>query len=61
MQVLWDNKKWNQMDRHFTLSMLKSGMRLIACYALWTTGDVTLQYAGIVLGLAELVGIAEEM
>ena len=47
--------------KHFTISIMKSIFRLGACYGLWMTGDMTLQYVGILLGVAEVLGILEEL
>ena len=45
-------------DKHFWASMIKSIIRLGACYALYL-GMIPL--AAILLGVAELIGIVEEM
>jgi len=45
-------------DKHFWASMVKSSTRLGACYALYL-GMIPL--AAILLGVAELIGIVEEM
>ena len=45
-------------DKHFWASMIKSIIRLGACYALYL-GMIPL--AAILLGVAELIGIIEEM
>jgi len=45
-------------DKHFWASMIKSITRLGACYALYL-GMIPL--AAILLGVAELIGIVEEM
>ena len=47
--------------KHFTISIIKSILRLGACYGLWMTGDMMLQYVGILLGVAEILGILEEI
>ena len=47
--------------KHFVLSIFKSILRLGACYGLWLTGDMMLQAVGVLLGLAEILGIAEEL
>mgnify|MGYP001186530013 CR=1 FL=1 len=47
--------------KHFVLSIFKSIFRLGACYGLWLTGDMMLQAVGVLLGLAEILGIAEEL
>ena len=53
--------KESKSDRHFMFSMIKSILRFGACYGLWITGDMTLQVVGILLGLAEVLGVAEEL
>jgi hypothetical protein len=45
-------------DKHFWASMIKSVMRIGACYLLFT-GNIQMGAAG--LALAEVVGIVEEM
>ncbi len=47
--------------KHFYLSISKSLLRLVACYVLWMTNDVLLMYIGVLFGLAEILGIAEEI
>ena len=47
--------------KHFTISIIKSIFRLGACYGLWLTGDMMLQYVGILLAVAEILGILEEI
>jgi len=49
------------LTKHFKLSMAKSALRLCGCYGLWTTGDMLLMYIGVLFGLAEVLGIAEEI
>jgi len=44
--------------KHKVISLVKSGLRLVACYFL---AYYDLQYAAILLGLAEMLGIAEEL
>lgn len=53
---------------HFYVSIVKSILRLGACYALWAAGvisddiaGVALQYAAFALGAAEVLGIVEEI
>jgi hypothetical protein len=48
-------------DKHFKFSMAKSFFRLAGCYGLWTTGDMLFMYIGILFGLAEILGILEEL
>ena len=50
--------KESKSNKHFTLSILKSGVRIFAGIAL-ATGGITL--AGILLIVAEILGIAEEL
>lgn len=47
--------------RHFMLSIIKSIFRLGAAYGLWITGDQILMTVGVLLGLAEVLGILEEL
>ena len=42
-------------------SIMKSILRFGACYGLWITGDMVLQAVGVFFGLAEILGIAEEL
>ena len=53
--------KESKSNRHFTFSIFKSIFRFGACYGLWITGDVLLQAVGVLFGLAEVLGIAEEL
>jgi len=53
--------KESKSNRHFTFSIFKSLLRFGACYGLWITGDQILQAVGVLLGLAEVLGIAEEL
>ena len=53
--------KESKSNRHFTFSIFKSILRFGACYGLWITGDVLLQAMGVLFGLAEVLGIAEEL
>ena len=48
-------------NRHFYLSIMKSIFRFGACYGLWITGDTILMAVGVFFGIAELLGIAEEL
>ena len=50
--------KESKSNRHFTISILKSGVRMFAGIVL-ATGGITL--AGILLIIAEILGIAEEL
>ena len=53
--------KESKSDRHFMFSIMKSILRFGACYGLWITGDMVLQAFGVFFGLAEILGIAEEL
>ena len=53
--------KESTSDRHFVFSIMKSMLRFGACYGLWITGDQMLMTVGVLLGLAEVLGIAEEL
>lgn len=46
---------------HFYVSIFKSILRLGASYGLWMTGDMMLMTVGVLLGLAEVLGIIEEV
>lgn len=48
-------------DGHFYVSIMKSLLRLGACYALWITGDSMLMVVGVLFGIAEILGIVEEL
>jgi len=54
-------KPYKPLSKHFKLSMAKSALRLCGCYGLWTTGDMLFMYIGVLFGLAEILGIAEEL
>ena len=56
-----ENKLKDISKKHFYLSISKSLLRLVACYVLWMTNDVLLMYIGVLFGLAEILGIAEEI
>lgn len=43
---------------HFYISLVKSGLRLVACYHL---AFYNIQYAALLFAAAELLGIAEEL
>ena len=51
----------SKSKKHFWVSIFKSILRFGACYGLWITGDVLLQAVGVLFGLAEVLGIAEEL
>ena len=53
--------KESKSDRHFMFSIMKSILRFGACYGLWTTGDYDLTGRWWNAGLAEVLGIAEEL
>ena len=44
--------------KHRTISFVKSGLRIVACYFL---AYYDFQYAAILLAVAEVLGIAEEL
>ena len=51
--------------KHFWISIFKSILRLGACYGLWIVGsdmgEPVLQTTAIFFGVAEVLGIAEEL
>jgi|TARA_B100001094_G_C18183046_1_gene802050 hypothetical protein len=47
--------------KHFMLSIFKSIFRLGASYGLWMTGDQMLMAVGVFFGIAEILGILEEL
>tara|TARA_B100001057_G_scaffold170828_1_gene171635 strand:- start:204 stop:386 length:183 start_codon:yes stop_codon:yes gene_type:complete len=51
--------------RHFYLSVMKSILRLGACYGIWIygtgAGEPVLQATAVFLGMAEVLGILEEL
>ena len=51
--------------KHFWISMIKSVLRLGACYGLWIVGrdmgEPVLQATAVFFGIAEVLGIAEEL
>lgn len=51
--------------KHFMISIIKSIFRLGACYGLWMWGSIegepVIQAVGVFLGIAEILGIAEEL
>ena len=50
---------------HFYISLVKSMFRLGGAYGLWvvggTMGEPVIQAVGVFFGIAELLGIAEEL
>ena len=50
--------KESKSKTHFYISLIKSIIRLVACWALW---DYSLGSAALFFGFAELLGIAEEI
>ena len=57
--------KASSSKKHFWVSIFKSMFRLGACYGLWLVGtdmaDPVLQTTAVFLGIAEVLGIAEEL
>jgi hypothetical protein len=51
-------EKESKTNSHFWISIVKSGIRFGACFFLFQ-GDIKI--AAILLGLAEVLGIAEEI
>lgn len=51
-------EKESKSNSHFWISLVKSGLRFGACFVLFQ-GDV--KNAAVLLGLAEVLGIAEEI
>jgi len=55
----------SKSKKHFILSIIKSLFRLGACYGIWmwgaSAGEPVMQAVGILLGIAEILGIAEEV
>ena len=51
--------------KHFWISIFKSIFRLGACYGLWIVGtemsEPVLQATSVFLGIAEVLGIVEEL
>ena len=51
--------------KHFYVSLFKSILRLGACYGIWmwgtATGEPVMQAVAVMLGLAEILGIVEEL
>lgn len=50
--------KESKSNSHFYISIVKSGIRLIACYSLFI-GDISM--AAMLFGAAEILGVAEEI
>ena len=53
--------KESKSKKHFWFSIYKSIFRLGAGLALWKTGDIMLVTAGVLLIIAEILGILEEL
>ncbi len=55
----------SESKKHFWVSIFKSQLRLGACYGLWIVGtdmgEPVLQTTAVFLGLAEILGIVEEL
>jgi hypothetical protein len=55
----------SKSKKHFWVSIFKSILRLGACYGLWIVGtdmgEPVLQTTAVFLGLAEILGIVEEL
>ena len=51
-------QKESKTNSHFWISIVKSGIRFGACFSLF---QGHLEMASILLGLAEVLGIAEEI
>jgi len=51
--------------KHFYISLVKSIMKLGGCYGLWMVGsqmgEPLIQAVGVFFGIAEVLGIAEEL
>ena len=54
-------QKESNSKKHFYISIIKSIFRLGASYGLWLTGDHLLMAVGVFLGIAEILGILEEL
>lgn len=50
--------KESKSNSHFYISIVKSGIRLIACYFLFIS-DISM--AAMLFGSAEILGVAEEI
>jgi hypothetical protein len=57
--------KESNSKKHFWLSIFKSIFRLGGCYGLWlvggSMGEPVIQAVGVFFGIAEILGIAEEL
>ena len=55
----------SKSNKHFWVSIFKNILRLGACYGLWIVGsdmgEPVLQATAIFFGLAEILGIVEEL
>ena len=55
----------SKSKKHFYISLVKSIFRLGGAYGLWlvggTMGEPVIQAVGVFFGIAELLGIAEEL
>ena len=55
----------SKSKKHFWFSIYKSIFRLGACYGLWIfgtgAGELVIQASAVFLGLAEILGIMEEL
>ena len=55
----------SKSKKHFWVSIFKSIFRLGACYGFWLVGtdmgEPVLQVTAVFLGIAEVLGIAEEL
>ena len=55
----------SKSNKHFWFSMFKSILRFGACYGLWIVGgemgEPVLQASAVFFGLAEVLGILEEL
>ena len=57
--------KESKSSRHFWFSIFKSMLRLGGCYGLWlvggSMGEPIIQTVGVFFGVAEILGILEEI
>ena len=57
--------KESNSKKHFWLSIFKIIFRLGGCYGLWlvggSMGEPVIQAVGVFFGIAEILGIAEEL
>jgi nucleoside recognition membrane protein YjiH len=55
----------SKSKKHFVLSIIKSIFRIGGCYGLWMTGtqmgEPVLQATAVFFGIAEILGILEEL